>query len=172
MEILITPHFVEKGIKYGLEGVNAAGKTIPGTNATSPVFPFAQQANTNLGGTFRVDDENFMASIDLKATHQGNDSVVLEAKARFIRVPTAEELEAMLLAWMGKRGRVKADFMKIEPLDLGLSKRNAPRSQDLGRTEPTAAEGLLQPDRRGLSLRGPAKPLYPQQLRPRRDLWK
>ncbi len=114
VEILITPHFVEKGIKYGLEGVDAAGKTIPGTNATSPVFPFAQQANTNLGGTFRVDDENFMASIDLKATHQGNDSVVLEAKARFIRVPTAEELEAMLLAWMGKRGRVKADFMKID----------------------------------------------------------
>ena len=113
-EILITPHFVEKETKLGLEGVDAAGKKIAGTATTSLGAPDGQLRSDNLGGTFHVDGENVMSMIQWKATRQDDDSVVVEAKALFMRVPTPEELEAMLLASMGKRGRVKADFMKID----------------------------------------------------------
>ncbi len=113
-EIFITPRFAEKGVQYGLKGVDAAGKTIAGTATTSPVYAFGQPASMGLGTTFHVDGKDFMAMIQLKATRQGDKGVVVEAKAIFMRVATPAELEAMLLASMGKRGRVKADFMKID----------------------------------------------------------
>lgn len=112
-EILITPHFAEKGIKYGLKGLDAAGKTVAGTGTTSLAYSFNQPASVGLGKTFQVDGENIMSMIQLKATRQGDDGVVVKAKSLFMRVGTQDELEAMLLVTAGKRGRVMADFMKI-----------------------------------------------------------
>jgi protocatechuate 3,4-dioxygenase beta subunit len=117
-EILITPHFAENGIKYDLKGVDAAGKPVAGTERTSLVIPFGQPVSTGLGTSFRIDGKHFMTLVLLKATSQGDRGVVVEAKANFMQVATAEELEAMLLATQGKQGRVKADFMKI---DRGIS---------------------------------------------------
>ena len=111
-EILITPHFIEKETKLGLECVDAAGKKLAGTATMSLEAPDGQLRSDNLGGTFRVDGENVMSMIQWKATRQGDDSVVVEAKALFMRVPTHAELEAMQLTF-GKRGRVQADLTTI-----------------------------------------------------------
>lgn len=111
-EILITPRFVEKETQLGLECVDAAGKKLAGTATVSLGAPDGQLRSDALGTTFRVNCENIMGMIQWKPTRQGDDGVVVEAKALFMRVPTPAELEAMQLTF-GKRGRVGADLRKI-----------------------------------------------------------
>ena len=51
-EIQITPHFVEHGTMFDLEGVDAAAKTIEGTKCTSMVIHNAEGENMGLGKDF------------------------------------------------------------------------------------------------------------------------
>jgi beta-lactamase regulating signal transducer with metallopeptidase domain len=112
MGILVTPHFVQNGTKFDLEGVDAAGKPIEGTkNSVHPIHD-GQTSRMGLGKTLPVGGEQIMAKIQLKPTRQGEDSVRVEVKALFTRLATPEEIEAMLLT-SGKDGQLQLSFQAI-----------------------------------------------------------
>ena len=114
-EILITPHILADGTKFDLEGIDAAGKAIPGAKTTSPVIHDAQSTRMGLGKHFSVDGKDIMSKIQLTPTRQGDDSVAVEVKVLFTRMATPEEIEAMLLT-RGKEGQLRLNYGDISRL--------------------------------------------------------
>ncbi len=110
--ILITPHIVEDGTKFDLEGLDAAGKAIEGTKTTSPIIHDAQTMRMNLNKRFSVDGEDILSKIQLSPARQDDNSVVVEVKVLFTRMATPEEINAMLLTG-GKDGRLRLDYREI-----------------------------------------------------------
>jgi hypothetical protein len=110
--ILITPHIVEDGTKFDLEALDATGKAIDGTKRTSPVIHDAQTMRLGLGKRFSVDGEDILSKIQLIPTLQDDNSVVVEVKVLFTRMPTPEEIDAMLLT-RGKEGQLQLNYKKI-----------------------------------------------------------
>ncbi|MGA2062367.1 MAG: M56 family metallopeptidase [Thermoguttaceae bacterium] len=129
-EILITPHFVENGTKFDLEGVDAIGQAIEGTKTDSGVIHNAQASRMGLGKTFLVDGENIFAKIQLQSTRRDDNSVAVEVKAFFTRLPTSEEMEAMLQT-EGKDGQLQLNFQKISPLVMQYKLRTGRYPKDL-----------------------------------------
>ena len=111
-EILLTPHISADGTKFDLEGLDAAGKAIPGTNTTSSVIHDAQSMRMGLGKRFSVDGKDIMSKIQLTPSRQGDDSVTVEVKVLFTRIATPEEIEAMLLT-RGKEGQLRLNYGDI-----------------------------------------------------------
>jgi hypothetical protein len=111
-EILITPHFVEHGTTFDLEGVDATGKAIEGTKRTSGTIHNAQTERNGLGKPFFVNGEPILSKIQLHPTRQDGNSVAVEVKVLFTGLPTPEEVEAMLLT-KGKSGQLQMNFMAI-----------------------------------------------------------
>ena len=62
------------------KGVDAAGKTIAGTETTSQVIHNADGLNMGLGKTFQVDGENIMAKIQVKPTRQDDGASSLKRR--------------------------------------------------------------------------------------------
>lgn len=112
VEILITPHILADGIKFDLEGIDAAGKAIDGTRITSPIIDHAQSMRMGLGRHFSVNGKDIMSKIQLTPTRQDGDSVAVEVKVLFTRTTTAEEIDAMLLT-RGKEGQLRLNYRKI-----------------------------------------------------------
>ena len=111
-EILITPHFAAEGTKFHLESVDAKGKAIEGAQVTSRAIHDAKAMRMGLGKQFSVKGDNIFAKIQLTPTRQGEDSVAVEVKVLFTRMPTPEELVAMLLT-RGKDGQLQLNFQAI-----------------------------------------------------------
>jgi hypothetical protein len=111
-EILITAHFAANGTKFDLEGLDAAGKAIPGTKTTSSAIHDAQSMRMGLPKHFSVDGKNIMAKIQLTPTRQDGNSVSVEVKVLFAQTPTPEEIEAMLLT-RGKEGQLQLHYTDI-----------------------------------------------------------
>ena len=111
-EILITPHFVENGTKFDLESLDAEGKAIEGAKTTSTAIHDAQSMRMGLGKQFSVKGEYIFAKIQLTPTPQGEDRVAVEVKVLFTRMPTLEELGAMLLT-LGKDGQLQLNVRDI-----------------------------------------------------------
>ena len=110
--ILITPHIVKDGTKFDLEALDATGKAIDGTKRTSPVIHDAQAMRLGLGKRFSVNGENILSKIQLTPTRQDDNSVTVEVKVLFTRIPTPEEINAMLLT-RGKDGQSQLNYQKI-----------------------------------------------------------
>jgi beta-lactamase regulating signal transducer with metallopeptidase domain len=110
--ILITPHIVEDGTKFDLEALDATGKAIEGTKTTSSIIHDAQAMRMGLGKQFSVDGEDIMSKIQLVPTRKDDNSVVVEVKVLFTPLPTAEEIDAMLLT-RGKEGQLQLNYGKI-----------------------------------------------------------
>jgi len=110
--ILITPHIVEDGTKFDLEALDATGKAIDGTKTTSTIIHDAQTMRMGLGKHFIVDGKQILSKIQLAPTRQDDNSVVVEVKVLFTRIPTPEESNAMLLT-RGKNGQQQVNYMKI-----------------------------------------------------------
>ncbi len=110
--ILITPHFVEDGTKFDLEALDAAGKAIDGTKTTSPVIHDAQTMRMGLGKSFSVNGKKILSKIQLTPMRQDDNSVVVEVKVLFTRIPTPEESNAMLLT-RGKDGQLHLNYKNI-----------------------------------------------------------
>jgi hypothetical protein len=111
-EILITPHFGELGTKFELEGVDGSGKVIEGTKANSSVIHDAARENLGLGKTFSVGGESIFCKIHLNPKGQDDGRVAVKVKALFARLPTTEEINAMLRT-QGKDGQMHLDLQKI-----------------------------------------------------------
>jgi outer membrane lipoprotein-sorting protein len=111
-EILITPHFVNSGTTFDLEGVDATGKAIEGTKGTSGTIHNAQTERNFLGKPFFVNGEGILSKIQLHPTRQDDNRVAVEVKVLFTGLPTPKEVEAMLLT-KGKSGQLQKDFMAI-----------------------------------------------------------
>ncbi|MBA7611472.1 hypothetical protein ES703_18696 [subsurface metagenome] len=110
--ILITPHIMEDGTKFDLEALDATGKAIEGTKITSRVIHDAQAMRMGLGKSFSVDGKKILSKIQLVPTRQDDNSVVVEVKVLFTPLPTAEEIDAMLLT-RGKEGQLQLNYKKI-----------------------------------------------------------
>ena len=110
--ILITPHIVEDGTKFDLEALDATGKAIEGTKTTSRIIHDAQTMRMFLGKSFSVNGKQILSKIQLVPTRQDDNSVVVEAKVLFAPLPTAEEIDAMLLT-RGKEGQLQLNYKKI-----------------------------------------------------------
>ena len=111
-EILITPHFVENGTKFDMEGVDATGKPIEGSKTTSGTIHNAETERNGLAKSFVVDGKSILTKIQLHPTRQDGDRVAVEVKVLFTVLPTPEEVDAMLLS-KGKSGRLQKEFMAI-----------------------------------------------------------
>ena len=111
-EILITPHFVKNGIKFDLEGADATGKAIDGAKTTLGTVHDAQSERTDLGKTFSIDGEDIFTKIQLTPKRTDGNSVSVEVKVLFTRLPTPEEIDALLLS-SGKDGQMHLNFQKI-----------------------------------------------------------
>ena len=111
-EILITPHFVKNGIKFDLEGADATGKAIDGAKTTLGTVHDAQSERTGLGKTFSIDGEDIFTKIQLTPKRTDDNSVDVEVKVLFTRLPTPAEIDAMLLS-SGKDGQLHLNFQKI-----------------------------------------------------------
>lgn len=83
MEILLTPHFVENGTPFDLEGVDAAGKAIEGTKYTVHPIHDGQASRMGLAKTFPVAGEPMpvLAKIQLKPTRHGDTKFRVSARA-------------------------------------------------------------------------------------------
>ena len=111
-EILITPHIVEHGTKFELEGLDEKGKAIEGAKNTSLVIHDGKSIRMSLGKIFMVNGRMVISKIQLIPVRWGGNKVVVEAKALFTPMITKEERNAMLLT-MGRKGRLRLDFSKI-----------------------------------------------------------
>ncbi len=111
-EILITPHFVENGTKFDLQGVDATGKAIEGTKANPGTIHNAQSERMSLGKTFSANGEDIFCKIQLTPKRTDDNSVAVEVKVLFTRLPTPEEINALLMSG-GKDGQLHLDIQKI-----------------------------------------------------------
>jgi len=111
-EIQITPHFVEHGTVFDLEGVDAAAKTIEGSKCTSMVIHGPEGVNMGLGKGFVVNGESILAKIHLSPTRLDQNTVRVLVKALFTPLGTPEETKAMLLT-QGKSGQMHLNFQAI-----------------------------------------------------------
>ena len=111
-EILITPHIMEHGTKFDLEGLDEKGKAIEGAKNTSLVIHDSKSIRMTLGKIFMVNGRRVLSKIQLIPERQGGNNVVVEVKALFTPMITKEELNAMLLT-MGRKGQLRLDFSKI-----------------------------------------------------------
>jgi beta-lactamase regulating signal transducer with metallopeptidase domain len=111
-ELQITPHFVEHGTTFELEGVDAAGKTIEGTKLTSHTIHDGGNLGMGLGKTFPVDDKRVLCTICLLFPRKDGNSVTVKVDVSFKELGGPQETEAMLLS-QGKTGRVHLDLQKI-----------------------------------------------------------
>jgi hypothetical protein len=111
-EIRITPHFVANGTTFDLEGFDATGKAIPGTQKTSLVIHNAQSMRMNLPKPFSVDEKHILAKIQLTPTRQEDNSVAVEVKVLFAQMPTPQEITALLLT-RGKGGQLQLNYQEL-----------------------------------------------------------
>jgi hypothetical protein len=111
-EILITPHIVEHGTKFELEGLDEKGEAIEGAKNTSLVIHDSKSIRMSLGKIFMVNGRMVISKIQLIPVRWGGNKVVVEAKALFTPMITKEEWNAMLLT-MGRKGQLRLDFSKI-----------------------------------------------------------
>jgi beta-lactamase regulating signal transducer with metallopeptidase domain len=138
-EILITPHFVQNGTKFDLEGVDAAGKALEGAKTTSLAIHDAETERMGLGKLFSVNGNGILAKIQLHPTRQEGNRVAVEVKTLFTRTSTHEEIQAMLLIG-GKSGQLQLNFQTISravlqfkeiaghyPKDLAALKKPLPK---------------------------------------------
>jgi len=142
-EILITPHFVEHGTTFDLEGIDATGKAIEGTKRTSGTIHNAQTERNGLGKPFFVNGEPILSKIQLHPTRKDGKSVAVEVKVLFTGLPTPEEVEAALLT-KGKSGQLHLDFMAISISLMQYKMRTGDYPKDL--TELTDLNGGAFPD--------------------------
>ncbi len=142
-EILITPHFVEHGTTFDLEGVDATGKAIEGTKRTSGTIHNAQTERTGMGKAFFVNGEPILSKIQLHPTRQDGNRVAVEVKVLFTGLPTPEEIGAMLLT-KGKSGQLHMNFRAISLSLMQYKLRTGDYPKDL--TELTDLNGGAFPE--------------------------
>ncbi len=143
-EILITPHFVENGTKFDLEGIDETGKAIEGTKINSNAIHNAQTERMGLGKTFSVDGNNILSKIQLRPTRRDDNSVAVEVKALFTRMATPAEIEAMLLT-EGKDGQLQLNFQKISPLVMQYKLRTGRYPKDLAELKQPLPKDVYSP---------------------------
>jgi beta-lactamase regulating signal transducer with metallopeptidase domain len=143
-EFLITPRFVENGTKFDIEGVDATGKAIEGAKTTSQAIHNAETMRMAMGTLPSVNGENTIAKIQLHPTRQGDNTVAVEVKVLFTRMPTSEEIKAMLMT-QGKSGRTHSDFQTIGLWVAEYQTRNGRYPTDLKELNKTLPKDANSP---------------------------